>query len=296
MPMYGRKKIAMSHAMAVDGRRLRGMTSRATTRTMKSTTTASPARTRVVIEGSIRWSLSADRRPAGGRGTRRTSRAGAAADQRKLTNCRSRSTSAPLSSAMVCCRSSRLLLETRSSSPSTRLLMPLGPSSRMILPILLRVGLVDALLERDLDAVLLAGREGLALLEALEADAALDHLRLQHVEDRLHALLARGLHEDGVAAPLDGGAHVLEVVALLHLLLGLVDGVVRLHAVDLADDVERGICHADHVKGRARAGPRRGDPTISVRGPAPAIIDERLRSVITQVGCAWRVTLAAKGI
>src|SRR5215213_10310466 len=44
---------------------------------------------------------------------------------------------APLSSAMTACRSSRLLAETRISSPVIWVLTPLGPSSRTILPIFL---------------------------------------------------------------------------------------------------------------------------------------------------------------
>jgi hypothetical protein len=87
--------------------------------------------------------------------------------------------------------------------------------------------------------VLLAGRVRLAGVEAAQGDAALDQLRLEDFEDRLDALLAVGLHEHLVAALLDRGADILEVVALDDLLLGLVEGVVDLHLVDLADDVER---------------------------------------------------------
>ena len=75
------------------------------------------------------------RRPAGSprrsgeRGPRRRSRE----SYRKLTNCRSTSRSLPLSSAIVACRSSRLLDCTRSSSPWICAFTLLGPSSRMIL-------------------------------------------------------------------------------------------------------------------------------------------------------------------
>ena len=90
MPKYGRKKIASSQAVAVCGFRLRGMTTSATMRMMKSTITRRTAR------------------------TRRTSEE---ATYLKFTNCSATSTSLPLSIAIVACRSSRLLELTRSSSP-----------------------------------------------------------------------------------------------------------------------------------------------------------------------------------
>ena len=65
----------------------------------------------------------------------------------------------------------------------------------------------------------LAGR--LAEVEGLERDLALDQLGLEDVEDGADPLLGVGLHEDVVAAPLDRGADVLEVVALGDLLLRL---------------------------------------------------------------------------
>src|SRR6202034_2394846 len=48
-------------------------------------------------------------------------------------NCRAKSKSLPLSRLITDCRSSRLLDETRSSSPCTWALTPFGPSSLMIL-------------------------------------------------------------------------------------------------------------------------------------------------------------------
>jgi hypothetical protein len=87
---------------------------------------------------------------------------------------------------------------------------------------------------------LLARGVGLAGVEGLQGDAALDHLGLQHVEDREDALLGVGLHEDLLAAEVDLGADALEVVALGDLLLGLVQGVGHLLLVHFAYDVERG--------------------------------------------------------
>src|SRR5690606_16134314 len=66
---------------------------------------------------------------------------------------------------------------------------------------LLGVLLRDALFQRRRDAVLLAAGDRVTGLEALQRDAALDELRLEHVEDRLGALLGVRLDEDRLAAP-----------------------------------------------------------------------------------------------
>ena len=55
--------------------------------------------------------------------------------QRSFTNFTATSRSAPLRSAITACRSSRLLLDTRSSSPSICALTAFGPCSRMIFEI-----------------------------------------------------------------------------------------------------------------------------------------------------------------
>jgi hypothetical protein len=73
----------------------------------------------------------------------------------------------------------------------------------------------------------------------LEGDPALDELRLEDVEDGEDALLGVRDHDDLLAAPRDRGTDVLEVVALGHLLDRLVEGVVDLLTIDLADDVHR---------------------------------------------------------
>src|SRR5690606_27518459 len=106
---------------------------------------------------------------------------------------------------------------------------------------LLRVLAGDAVLERGDDAVLLAAGEGLAGFQALQGDAALDELGLEHVEHGLGALLGVRLDEDLLAAPGDGRVGALEVVALLDLLAGLVQCVFGLLVVNLGDDVERGV-------------------------------------------------------
>src|SRR5690606_5429064 len=104
---------------------------------------------------------------------------------------------------------------------------------------LLGVLLTNALLERGLNAVLLAGGKRFSGLEAAQRDATLDELRLEHIEHGLDALFAVRLEQQLLAAELDARADVLEVEALRDLFLGLVDGVVELHLVDLAHDVER---------------------------------------------------------
>src|SRR5690606_33854219 len=134
---------------------------------------------------------------------------------------------------------------------------------------LLRVLARQPLLEGRREPVLLAGRLGLlvARVERLEGDAPLDELGLEHVEDREHALRRVRDHDDAVAAPRDRRADVAEVVALRDLLGGLVERVVDLLAVDLADDVERRVGHgwsslgpgtgAGTHRSRARSGPGR---------------------------------------
>src|SRR5699024_3962011 len=103
---------------------------------------------------------------------------------------------------------------------------------------LLRIVLVDAFLEGGIDAVLIAGGIGLAVLERLQRDSALDQLRLEHVEDGLDPVFAVGLHLNRLAAPGDRGIGAAEVVAGVDLLRSLVEGIVGLLMIDLADDVE----------------------------------------------------------
>ena len=64
-------------------------------------------------------------------------------------------------------------------------------------------------------------------------------------EERCKAaiLRARGDRHPILAGPGDGGVGAAEVEPLRQFLSGLVQGVVRLLVIDLADDVERGICH-----------------------------------------------------
>src|SRR5918998_6719618 len=120
---------------------------------------------------------------------------------------------------------------------------------------LLGVLAAQALLERGAQAVLLARRLGLvvARVERLERDPAPDELALEDVEDREHALGRVRHHEDSVAAPRDRRTDVLEVVALRDLLGGLVQRVVDLLAVDLADDVERRVGHGRLLRGGFRS-------------------------------------------
>src|SRR5690606_8253305 len=107
----------------------------------------------------------------------------------------------------------------------------------------------DALPEGAVDLDVLAGLAWLAGLEGLEADAALDQLALEHVQHGSRSLLGvRGDLDPPLAAPGDRGAGVLEVVSRRDLLGRLVEGVVGLLAVDLADDVEGGIGHGPHPK------------------------------------------------
>src|SRR6266511_943480 len=113
-----------------------------------------------------------------------------------------------------------------------------------------RLGLVlgDPLDERALNAVgAAAGGLGLAALQGLERDLAPHELVLEDVQGGLGALVGLRGDRDTVAGPLDRSAGVLEVEPLGQLLLGLVQGVVDFLAVDVGDDVERGISHSKRI-------------------------------------------------
>ena len=104
---------------------------------------------------------------------------------------------------------------------------------------LLCLVLGDAFLNGALDAGFLAGGVGLARVQGLQGDAALDQLRLEHIQYGQGALFGVCLNEDLVAGVVDFCADAAEVVALGDFLLGLVQGVGYFLLVDLGDDVER---------------------------------------------------------
>ena len=108
----------------------------------------------------------------------------------------------------------------------------------MILPIFLAFSCEMPSLMVDVIRYSLPLGDRLTRLEALQRDAALDELGLEHVEHGLRAFLGARLDQDGLAAPLDRRAGALEVVALLDLFAGLLKRIVGLLVVDLADDVE----------------------------------------------------------
>src|SRR5690606_31416264 len=109
---------------------------------------------------------------------------------------------------------------------------------------LLRVLLVDALLQADHEPVLLAGELRLARVQDLQRLAALDELLLEHLEGGLHPLLAVRLDLDLLLArPGDARPGAPEVETVGDLLGRLVQGVVDLLPVDLADDVEAVLSH-----------------------------------------------------
>src|SRR5687768_12259505 len=115
----------------------------------------------------------------------------------------------------------------------------------------------DALAERAVELHLFARLPGVAGLQRLERDATLDEFLLEDVEDGERTLVGVGRDLDAVlAVPLDLRAGVLEVVAVRDLLGRLVEGVVGLLAVELADNVERRVGH-DYSWGS------RGDDLVS---------------------------------
>src|SRR5664279_1588027 len=215
------KKMASSQASAVCGRRLRGINTTESTRMTKSTTS------------STTTTIAANVAPV-------TMRAGSAVVHELQGD------------VEVFALEQRLhLLQVVAALRLHAQLVTLDLALHTLRPLVandlgdrLRVFARDALLDRCLDAILLAARERFAGIQRPQRDAPLDQLLLEDLEHRLHPLLGARLHQDLLAAELERGADVLEVVALLDLLLRLTHRVLHLHLVDLAHDVERGICHA----------------------------------------------------
>src|SRR6202012_1134191 len=116
---------------------------------------------------------------------------------------------------------------------------------------LLGVVLGDAFLEADGQPVLLARQLGLAGVQHLERDPALDQLVLEHVEDGVGPLLAVGPDLPPLLpGPGNRGADVAEIEPLADLLARLVQRVVDLLPVELGHDVERRICRHLTTPGR----------------------------------------------
>ena len=137
---------------------------------------------------------------------------------------------------------------TRSSSPWICAFMPLGPSSRMNLAIFLALA-AQALLDRASTLYTLpdAG-SGLARLEGLERDAALDELFLEHFDAASRAPRTRPDHAALLAAPPIVAPAPRKSNRVDSSLFAWFSGVVHLLAVDLAHDVERGIArHVTHL-------------------------------------------------
>src|ERR1035441_7980516 len=117
---------------------------------------------------------------------------------------------------------------------------------------LLGVLLRDTLLEADGDPVLLAGELRLARVEGFQRHLAPDQLVLEYVEHRAGTFLAVRANLHGViAGPADGRAHIAEIETGADLLGRLVERVVHLLTVDLADDVETAVRHHNSNPGDA---------------------------------------------
>src|ERR1017187_6948227 len=117
---------------------------------------------------------------------------------------------------------------------------------------LLGVLLRDPLLEADGDPVLLAGELRLARVEGFQRHLAPDQLVLEYVEHRAGTFLAVRANLHGViAGPADGRAHIAEIETGADLLGRLVERVVHLLTVDLADDVETAVRHHNSNPGDA---------------------------------------------
>src|ERR1700753_260477 len=154
---------------------------------------------------------------------------------------------------------------------------------------LLGVVLGDAFLEADGQPVLLAGQLGLAGVQHLERDPALDQLVLEHVQDRVGALLAVGpdLHPL-LPGPGDRRADVAEVEPLADFLSRLVQRVVDLLPVELGHDVERRICR--HLTTPGRHGRLKPGTRLDSR---PADVTSDLLAGPAGLACPSEFALAA---
>src|ERR1700761_9108052 len=155
---------------------------------------------------------------------------------------------------------------------------------------LLGVVLGDAFLEADGQPVLLARQLGLAGVQHLERDPALDQLVLEHVEDGVGPLLAVGpdLHPL-LPGPGNRGADVAEIEPLADLLARLVQRVVDLLPVELGHDVERRICRHLTTPGRPgllKPGTRLDAPVADVTSAPPR---GAVRAGAVRAGLAVRV-------
>ena len=141
-------------------------------------------------------------------------------------------------------RSSRFLLLTRSSSPCTWTLTPLGPSSRISLPTFLASSEVMPSLSAMLILVSRPDARGSPASRIFSDCWRLISFSLNTSSTALARSSALAeISMPCLAGPLDLGAGALEVVALRDLARRLGQGVVDLLAVDLADDVERRVGH-----------------------------------------------------
>ncbi len=99
---------------------------------------------------------------------------------------------------------------------------------------------VDTLDQGAGDLVRLARPDDLAGVERLQGDVAADELFLEHLESGLCAFLGIGGDHDVLfTGPFDLGVGATEVVALRQLFGRLIEGVVDLLPIELADHVER---------------------------------------------------------
>src|ERR1039458_549674 len=104
----------------------------------------------------------------------------------------------------------------------------------------------NALLQRDLLLHRGAGRRNeRPISQPLQRHLALHQLAFQYLDDGLQLVLIRAGQEDLVVllVQLDRGLGVLQIVTLLNLLHGLLDGVADLRQLDLGDYVETVIGH-----------------------------------------------------
>src|SRR6266851_4100890 len=136
---------------------------------------------------------------------------------------------------------------------------------------LLGVLLRDAFLQADREPVLLARELRVAWVESLQRDAAPDQLVLEDVEHGLGALLAVGADLHGmIAGPCDGGAHAAEIETGSDLLRRLVECVVHLLAIDLADDVKTAVRHCN-----SNPGDTTPCPITRLLAPGAGVVDLR---------------------
>jgi hypothetical protein len=100
----------------------------------------------------------------------------------------------------------------------------------------------DTLFHRAANLVDLAAEFGVRCIEVLERDGSLDQFVFKNIKGGFCSFLGIGFNQKLLIRLLDLGAGVLEVESGINFPVGLIEGVIYLHVVNLGDYIETGIC------------------------------------------------------